>query len=104
MLARGFGLHPAKLPKQLPHDVGKLTVLLDIDETLIHSVFLTNQQLLKEKKQKRKYSQDHFQIENEGSLIRVHRRPDVSWFLEQAAKKFELVTLILFSLYYSLSK
>lgn len=63
-----------------PQQSEKLVVVLDIDETLIHS------------NPKLPPSEDSFVIEVDGWETRVQRRPHVKWFLQQAATKFELMT------------
>jgi CTD small phosphatase-like protein 2 len=79
--------HPlkAKLPPQRKEDVGKLTVILDIDETLIHSD-MNNR--VKHSMTKAEY----FNIDIDSTQVKVYRRPHLEWFLQEASSKFELVT------------
>ena len=92
------GDFPATLPDQKLEDVGKLTVVLDIDETLIHTDMYGDL----EKKVKNNSeadtehcsnpTSDYFKIGLEGYDLKVYRRPHLEWFLKEASQKFELVT------------
>jgi len=87
------------IPPQKPEHEGKLTVVLDIDETLVHTYF--SEQV----KAKVKYNaetgsaepdtvlhSDFFQINIENCVANVYKRPNLDWFLKEASKKFELIT------------
>jgi len=83
---------------QKPQDAGKLTVVLDIDETLIHTdtvgqfdeKFKYNGE---EKKAKTgDITDDLFHLELDDFKVKVFRRPHLDWFLKEASSKFELVT------------
>jgi len=71
-----------RLPPQAPHDNGKLTVVLDIDETLVHtsrgSVAPTD-------------TLDSFQILVFEQRFTVIKRPGLDEFLAKAASKYELI-------------
>lgn len=67
------------LPPQLPEDAGKLTVVLDLDETLVHSVF-EHDPLAIEK------------METSGlANFWTQKRPYLDDFLSEASKKYELI-------------
>ena len=71
------------LPPQAEDKVGKKTLVLDLDETLIHSSFtpIPNPDL-----------QVSVLIDKKDVLVYVQKRPGVDEFLEQAAVLYELVT------------
>ncbi|KAH9258429.1 hypothetical protein BASA81_003478 [Batrachochytrium salamandrivorans] len=72
---------PNSVPPSPPsQDTRKLVVVLDIDETLIHS------------HPGLQHCDDSFMINVDGWKTRVKRRPHVRWFLETAASKYELMT------------
>jgi Dullard-like phosphatase family protein len=92
---------PASLPSQLPEDQGKLTVVLDIDETLIHTdmhgalemqVKNNSEASLDDIKQAGKMTTDCFHINLDGFRLKVFKRPHLEWFLKEASSKFELIT------------
>lgn len=70
------------LPKQRPCDVGKQTLVLDLDETLVHSAF-------------RPMEHHDFEIpvelEGETHIVYVLKRPGVERFLEELGKIYEIV-------------
>lgn len=115
MAARTFqGLcpNPAILPPQAPHDAGKLTVVLDIDETLIHTDMQeamaqgirNNAEQEQEKATDREKRQfERFNIDLDGHKVNVYRRPHLDWFLKEASTKFELVTFTAGVQYYGKS-
>lgn len=89
----------ATLPKQLAEHQGKMTVVLDIDETLVHSKFssakLKNDfkfNMGEEEEAVEKPFKDMFKIEMDGFTIDVNKRPHLDWFLKEASAKYELVT------------
>jgi RNA polymerase II subunit A small phosphatase-like protein len=71
------------LPPQAEDKVGKKTLVLDLDETLIHSSFtpIPNPDLVVS-----------VLIDKKDVLVYVQKRPGVNEFLEQAAELYELVT------------
>jgi Dullard-like phosphatase family protein len=79
------------LPPQSPHDFGKKTLVLDLDETLIHSVFkpIENSDLIIK-------IPDEI-TDNEGNKysmmndIYVFKRPGVDMFLKRLSRYYELV-------------
>ena len=93
---------PATITTKRPdsHEA-KLTVVLDIDETLVHTMITNEEVELKLKHNSEaqltspnigKLTNDFFHINIAGEVARVHRRPHLSWFLKEASQKFELVT------------
>lgn len=82
------------IPPQKPEDKGKLTVVLDIDETLIHSRLSTIQSKFRqdEDRQMDVNSLDEFVITlRDGEEVRVNKRPGLDSFLQEASKNFELI-------------
>jgi Dullard-like phosphatase family protein len=76
-----------ELPSQLPQDQGKLTVVLDIDETLIHTELITNQNAgVMSNSQV-----DSFMLQMYGMSMKVSKRPFLDQFLQECSKKFELI-------------
>jgi len=71
------------LPPQAKEDRGKLTVVLDIDETLIHT---TRSQAEPSK------GLDTFVIKVQDETFTVLKRPSLDVFLERAAAKYELIS------------
>lgn len=72
------------LPLLLPQeglDIGKNTLVLDLDETLIHSTFTEIQSDIKLK----------IQVENQDFQVFVLKRPGVDEFLEKCYESFEVV-------------
>lgn len=79
---------PATLPKillppQIEENVGKKTLVLDLDETLVHSSFtpIPNPDMVVS-----------VVIDQKDVLVYVQKRPGVDEFLQRAAELFELVT------------
>ena len=73
-----------ELPPQRFEDQGKLTVVLDIDETLVHTettTALSSQDPV----------EDVFFLEVQGTKLKVRKRPFLDQFLLEAADKFELI-------------
>mmetsp|Transcript_32033 Transcript_32033/g.80380 ORF Transcript_32033/g.80380 Transcript_32033/m.80380 type:complete len:265 (-) Transcript_32033:453-1247(-) len=73
---------PLMLPAQLPKDKGKKTLVLDLDETLVHSSFNFEP------------NADFVvpvQIDNETYNVYVLKRPGVDYFLERMAELYEIV-------------
>jgi RNA polymerase II subunit A small phosphatase-like protein len=73
---------PAQVPPQQNGDHGKLTVVLDIDETLVHT----------SRRQQSQVSQDAFQIKVFGETLTVFKRPNLDRFLKMASERFELIS------------
>ncbi|KAH9251028.1 hypothetical protein BASA81_011088 [Batrachochytrium salamandrivorans] len=83
------------LPGQLPEDDGKLTVVLDLDETLIHSKLPRSNEYRQEEDRPvgetgEEYP-DYFEANVFSETFRVHRRPGLDQFLAEASKRYELV-------------
>mmetsp|Transcript_23934 Transcript_23934/g.42187 ORF Transcript_23934/g.42187 Transcript_23934/m.42187 type:complete len:313 (-) Transcript_23934:96-1034(-) len=75
------------------HDHGKLTVILDVDETLIHSRLSSQQESLRQAEERKQDANavDEFVIHLEdGEVVRVNKRPGLDRFLAEASKKYEL--------------
>lgn len=93
------------LPERSTKDEGKMTVVLDMDETLLHSVFMEDSlsllgklkgMAMLEEKDKDSIIQQH--LENSdlvlnicGDTIGVKLRPGLQIFLRKLSKKFEVV-------------
>lgn len=75
-----------ELPSQLAHDEGKLTVVLDVDETLIHAELVQLENLSDSAN-----TADTFHIFVQGMALRVRKRPFLDEFLREASKRFELI-------------
>jgi len=70
-----------KLPPQGPADHGKLTVVLDIDETLVHT----------SRGSRTTDALQSFEITVFEQRFTVFKRPGLDEFLERAASKYELI-------------
>jgi len=79
-----------ELPPQLPEDYGKLTVVLDVDETLIHTELINDSEIDADLSDEVKNG-DAFVISVQGLKLRVRKRPFLDSFLREASKKFELI-------------
>jgi len=93
------------LPPQRPADAGKLCVVLDMDETLIHSIFASEsdrgqfrqQELRKRMGELSGRQPDAVPLESfavtlpDGEKVKTNKRPHVDTFLAQLAGKCELV-------------
>jgi len=85
----------SKLPlisPQLDHDRGKMTVILDIDETLIHSRLSSHQEQFRQAEERKDSagSCDEFILElDDGEVVRVNKRPGLDEFLESMAENYE---------------
>jgi Dullard-like phosphatase family protein len=76
-------------PSQSRGDKGKLTVVLDLDETLI---FNNNERRLQlNSVHSLEDYNDRFEIQVEGTRFIVNKRPGLDQFLEQASRDFELI-------------
>jgi Dullard-like phosphatase family protein len=71
------------IPPQADSDRGKMTVVLDIDETLIHTS--RRQKIVGDVGQT-------FQIKVFGEVLTVHKRPNMDQFLNLASTQFELIS------------
>lgn len=76
-----------ELPSQLPQDQGKLTVVLDIDETLIHTELISAGDV----NQPQNNQVDTFMLQMYGLQMKVSKRPFLDQFLQECSKKFELI-------------
>lgn len=74
-----------RLPPPLVQDKGKLTVVLDVDETLVHSEIITEDKPLEAE------NIDSFFLYIQGVTLRVNKRPFLDEFLQQASAQFELI-------------
>lgn len=80
------------LPAQLPHDSGKLTVVLDIDETLVHTELVSaNGIQIQPIPEDAATSEDVFFMNVQSLKLLVRKRPFLDHFLREAAKRFELI-------------
>jgi Dullard-like phosphatase family protein len=82
------------LPPQSLEDEGKLTVVLDLDETLIHSKLPRTLQDMRQEEERKEDTEpyhDFFEVELYSETIRVHKRPGLEEFLEEASKHYELI-------------
>lgn len=85
-----------RLPEQLPEDEGKLTVILDLDETLIHSRLPRSLCDMRQEEERKEDSEvdeypDSFDVVVLSENFRVHKRPGLDEFLEEASKHYELI-------------
>jgi len=90
----GFPKVEFMLPPQLPEDEGKLTVVLDLDETLVHSKLPRGLQDLRQEEERKEETEpynDYFEVVVFSETFRVHKRPGLDEFLEEASKHYELV-------------
>ncbi|KAA8499563.1 Carboxy-terminal domain RNA polymerase II polypeptide A small phosphatase 2 [Porphyridium purpureum] len=71
------------LPPQAPEDAGKITLLLDLDETLVHSTF--------EPVDNADYAIPLDLGDGTTSTVLVRKRPFVDFFLREVGKHFEVV-------------
>jgi len=82
------------LPQQAEADNGKLTVILDMDETLIHSIFRTgcNNYRQNEERQEIEGGKHDFSVDlGDDEMAFVHKRPGVEKFLKELDEHFEAV-------------
>jgi len=82
------------LPQQSETDSGKLTVVLDMDETLIHSIFRTgcNNFRQDEERQAVEGGKHDFSVDlGDDEMAFVHKRPGVEKFLKELDEHFEAV-------------
>ena len=90
-----FSIQPhLMLPPQLPEDEGKLTVVLDLDETLVHSNMGRNDGFRQDEERKEDVDQsyaDSFEVHVFSESFRVHKRPGLDQFLREASQHYELV-------------
>lgn len=85
------------LPPQSPENKGRLCVVLDMDETLIHSQFNSSNEYRQEEERQEAKTKHDFQVnigvgENgEDEVASVYIRPGLAKFIEKGAMLFELV-------------
>jgi Dullard-like phosphatase family protein len=82
------------IPAQSAQDRGKLTVVLDVDETLIHSRLSGGQEAYRQQEERKAEAKalDEFTIKlRDSELVRVNKRPGLDAFLAEASKHYELV-------------
>jgi Dullard-like phosphatase family protein len=92
--AKGSPKNDFLLPPQLPEDEGKLTVVLDLDETLIHSRLPRNLHDLRQEEERKDDTEaysDCFEVVVFSETFRVNKRPGLDLFLQEASKQYELV-------------
>lgn len=85
------GLSNYLLPPQHPSDVGKKTLVLDLDETLIHSVFRpvdNADMIIKIPDEITDHQGNTYSLTND---IYVFKRPGVDMFLKRLSRYYELV-------------
>jgi len=78
---------------QLPQDRGKLTVVLDVDETLIHSRLSAGQQDFRQAEERKESAAavEEFTIQlDDGEIVHVNKRPGLDKFLQYASEHYEL--------------
>jgi len=83
------------LPPQSEQDQGKLTVVLDIDETLVHTEFLPEHIMLTPEKIEffnANCNSQFFCVFVTGRAALVRKRPFLREFLQEASKRYELIT------------
>ncbi|GAB5356719.1 hypothetical protein AAMO2058_000313200 [Amorphochlora amoebiformis] len=92
------GIPPYKglLPKS--SDPSKLCVVLDMDETLIHSKFQSQRNMYRQEEKREDATRKadiHFSLSLNGGAtkekVAVYKRPGLDKFLEEASKRFEVV-------------
>jgi len=71
-------------------DSGKLTVVLDMDETLVHAQIVSDEEL-DAGLAPQDNDPDVFYVNVNGILVQVRKRPFLDEFLREAAKNFELI-------------
>lgn len=91
----------ALLPRKRSKNRGRMTVVLDLDETLVHSVFLVDVEAKLKKKEKKKEEinsilQAHrdnadILLDDSNGGIAVTLRPGLRIFLRKLSRKFEVV-------------
>jgi len=95
MTSRGKRHVPLKkgiIGEQCPEDRGKLTVVLDMDETLLHSQFESGNEYRQEEERQEAKSKADFTVTLGGAdTVHVHKRPGVDKFLRKVAEDFELI-------------
>jgi len=80
------------VPPQLPGDRGKLTVVLDVDETLIHSRLSSQQDHYRQAEERKEASSscEEFKITLEdGETVWVNKRPGLDEFLRHMGENYE---------------
>lgn len=82
------------LPQQTETDEGKLCVVLDMDETLIHSIFRTGCNNFRQDEERQEVSagKHDFSVDlGDDEMAFVHKRPGVEKFLKDLNEHFETV-------------
>ena len=77
-----------------PNDHGKLTLVLDVDETLIHSRLAATQNRFRQSEERKENANscEEFQITLEdGETVWVNKRPGLDEFLHEVSQKYETV-------------
>lgn len=85
------------LPPQTKETKGRITIVLDMDETLLHSQFETKNMYRQEEERQKTTRQADFKFqlrldsESPPETVKVHKRPGLDHFLENLANDFEVV-------------
>jgi Dullard-like phosphatase family protein len=91
------GVRQGILPPQSPENKGKLCVILDMDETLIHSQFNSANEYRQEEDRQDAKSKYDFKVvigvgeDDQEEAAYVYLRPGLAKFIERGAQLFELV-------------
>lgn len=83
-----------KIGKQLSKHEGKMTLVLDVDETLIHSRLSAGQDRFRQAEERKENTRgcEEFKITLEdGETIWVNKRPGLDKFLREMAGKYECI-------------
>mmetsp|Transcript_6576 Transcript_6576/g.13319 ORF Transcript_6576/g.13319 Transcript_6576/m.13319 type:complete len:366 (-) Transcript_6576:335-1432(-) len=81
------------VPPQAAQDRGKLTVVLDVDETLIHSRLSAHQEQFRQAEERKEatVAVEEFTITlADGEVVHVNKRPGLDKFLAYASENYEL--------------
>ena len=92
--ARNAASRRPAVPQQSSADKGKLTVVLDLDECLIHSRLSSDQESFRQEEDRKANSQacDEFVFQlDDGEIVRVNKRPGLDKFLESIYRDYEVM-------------
>lgn len=88
---------PKRVPKKILTDTHKLTVVLDLDETLVHSKLSSDKRSFQDMRSSKNQinqtsSLDSFRVTlSDGEIVTVFKRPGLDAFLSKASEKYELM-------------
>lgn len=86
--------HRTQVGPQSAADAGKLTVVLDLDECLVHSRLSSDQEAYRHEEERKSdpkaLDEFVFQLED-GEVVRCNKRPGLQSFLEAASKEYEIM-------------